>query len=205
MARLFSLLAGTLLAVVLAAPAGAASPHTVDPSEVSPPLNPGFAPWTCTATGGGPVCRGTEAFSWDGADLGLACGDRPIFTTGSASIDGTRWSLPDGRATQSAFHSDVVERWSLSPDGSGPSLLVRARFNEAFDYAVPGDVSSRTYRLTGGYYQVTAAGFGLVWHDTGYALTPAGPDAPTVLHGPKDSDLGFLKEILASACAVLAG
>jgi hypothetical protein len=205
MVRLFSLLVAALLAVLVAAPVTAASPHTVDPSTVTPPLNPGFAPWTCIATGGGPVCRGTESFSWDAAGLGLSCGDHPIFTTGSASIDGTRWSAPDGRATDSAFHSDVVERWSLSANASGRSLLVRARFNEAFHYGTPGDLSTRTYRLTGGYYQVTAAGTGLVWHDTGYSFTPAGADAPTVLHGQHDSENGILEEILVDACAILAG
>ena len=97
----------------------------------------------------------------------------------------------------------MVERWSFTADGSGPTLLVRARFNEAYHYGVPGDLSTRTYTLTGGYYQVTSPGAGLVWHDTGFAFTGAGSDAPTLVHGPHDSDSGILEAILPAACAAL--
>jgi hypothetical protein len=47
-----------LLNGVLAAGVQAASPHQVDPSTMTPPLNPAYDPWVCTVTGAGPVCRG---------------------------------------------------------------------------------------------------------------------------------------------------
>jgi hypothetical protein len=192
--------------LIFAAPTSvaASSPHEVDPASVSPPLNPAFDPWVCTATGGGPICRGTTSFSWKALDLGLSCAGRSIFTTGESTVSGTRWSTPDGRATRSSFHSEAIERWSLSPAADAPSLRVRARFNESFDYRIPGDLATRTYTLTGGYYQVTAAGAGLVWHDVGYARTDPGPDAPTVLHGPHDSSNGVLEQVLPAVCPILA-
>jgi len=181
----------------------ASSPHQVDPATVSPPLNPTFDPWVCTATGGGPICRGTTSFTWTALDLGLSCGGRPIYTTGESTVSGTRWSTPDGRATSSGFHSEAIERWSLAPSGGAPSVRVRARFNESFDYGVPGDLTTRVYTLTGGYYQVTATGAGIVWHDVGYARTDPGPDAPTVLHGPHDSSNGVLELVLPAVCPLL--
>ena len=191
---------------VLTGSAVAGSPHTVDPSTASPPLNPGFAPWSCTATGNGSICRGFEAQSWIDADLGLGCDGRPIFTTGSAATDAVRYGQSDGRATRTALHNEVSEVWSLAPGGGAPTLTLRSRFNERFDYPVPGDVASRIYTLTGGYYQVTAPGHGLVWHDVGFSQVAPGPNGPIeTLHGPHDSANGVLELILPAACEVLLG
>ena len=204
--RWFVLPMAALASLAVAGSVVAGSPHTVDPSTQSPALNPGFAPWTCTRTGSGSVCRGSETFDWADADLGLACDGRAILTTGAATIDAVRHGQSDGLATQTAFHSEVSEVWSLSTGGAGPTLRVRAQFNERFDYPVPGDVASRVYLLTGGYYQVTSPGRGLVWHDAGSTRVLPGPSGPVeVLHGPHDSENGILELILPDACAVLLG
>lgn len=204
--RSFTLPLAGLLWLVMATAAAAGSPHTVDPSTAIPPLNPGFAPWSCTATGNGSICRGSEAFDWVDADLGLTCDGRAIFTTGSASTDSTRYGQADGRATRTSFHSEASEVWTLAPGSPGPTLHVRAHFNERFDYPVPGDVASRVYTLTGGYYEVTAPGHGLVWHDVGFSQVAPGPNGPIeTLHGPHDSANGILELILPAACEVLLG
>ena len=112
--RWFVLPVAAVTWLVIAASAVAGSPHTVDPSTMSPPLNPNFAPWTCTDTGSGSICRGFDAFDWADADLGLTCDGQPIFTTGAATIDAVRHGHAVGGATQSAFHSEVSETWSLA-------------------------------------------------------------------------------------------
>jgi hypothetical protein len=207
MRTLLSILASTiLLAVAASSGAVAASPHQVDPAAMVPPLNPAYDPWICTDTGAGPVCRGTFTDSWSNADTGLLCGDRPIYTTGSFDSAGTRWHLPDGRATHTVFQDKDVEVWSLSPTGAGPILNVSFQWIEHFDYPIPGDRSTRVATSTGSYWQVTAKGHGLVWHDVGLVqFAPGSGDEIVVTHGPTDSDYGNLDLVLPTACAILAG
>ena len=207
MRRLFSIVAmSLLLAATLTSGVSAASPHQVDPGDMTPPLNPAFDPWICTQTGAGSVCRGASADAWSAADTGLACADHPIFTTGSSQADATRWNLPDGRATQSMFVDSSQEVWSLSPDGSGPVVNVSFQWIEHFDYPDPGIRATRVLTTTGSYWQVTAPGHGLVWHDIGFArFVPGSNDEIAVTHGPTDSDYGNLDLVLPAVCAILGG
>src|SRR5262245_52651241 len=110
--RMWIMPAITLVWLLSASPVAAAS--RVDPATLTPPLNPDFAPWRCQATGAGSICRGALTFSWVHADTGLACDGQTIVSTGSATIDTTRWSDRDGRAVHSDRHSEAVETWSLA-------------------------------------------------------------------------------------------
>jgi hypothetical protein len=69
------------LALALAPAAIAAPPRTVDPSTLTPPLNPDFT-WTCFDTGAGPICQGTYDDAWQDEDIGWDCDGQPIYTTG---------------------------------------------------------------------------------------------------------------------------
>jgi hypothetical protein len=195
-----------LLAATLTSGVSATSPHQVDPGGLTPPLNPAFGPWICTRTGAGSVCRGAASDAWSVADTGLACGNRPVFTTGSFQADATRWHLPDGRATHTFFNNKSSEVWSLSPDGQGRVVNLRVQWQEHFDYPDPGIRATRVRTTTGSYWQVTAPGYGLVWHDVGYArFVPGSNDEIAVTHGPTDSDYGNLDLVLPAVCAILGG
>ena len=72
-------LAGAVGAV---APA-AAGPRVVDPSTLSPALNPDFAPWTCLQAGQGIVCRGDAEYSYEDEPIGLSCAAGDVVISGS--------------------------------------------------------------------------------------------------------------------------
>lgn len=195
-----------LLAATLTSGVSAASPHQVDPGGLTQPLNPAFEPWICKQTGAGSVCRGALSDAWSAADTGLARGNRPIFTTGSFQADATRWHLPDGRATRTFFANTGEEVWSLPMGGQGPVVNLRTQWMEHFDYPDPGIRATRVLTTTGSYWQVTAPGHGLVWHDVGFArFVPGSNDEIAVTHGPTDSDYGNLDLVLPAVCAILGG
>ena len=174
--------ATTLMAIAIAIPVSAASPHQVDPAGMVPTLNPDFGPWICTVTGGGPICRGDDEDAWAGADTGLACDGLPIYTTGSFASSAVRWHLPDGRALHTFFNNSATEVWSLSPAGAGPTVTVIGRWNQHYVYPVPGDINQRVQTITGADWQVVAKGVGVVFHDTGLVRIRARPRHPDRLH-----------------------
>jgi hypothetical protein len=194
------------LAISIAIPLSAqgASPHQVDPAGMTPRLNPALGPWICTDTGGGPICRGSRSDAWTNADSGLRCGDDAVYTTGDVQSDGVRWHLPDGRATHTFFNNLSTETWTLSSTGAGPSVNVRGTVNEHFVYPDPGDRTTRVRTITGADWQVTATGYGLVFHDTGLVrFVPGTGDVIDFTHGPSDSDHGNLDLVMPEVCAIL--
>lgn len=193
-----------LLTMSLATGAQAASPHQVDPGLMTPPLNPDYDPWICTVTGGGPICRGSTSASWVNDPLPFGCGAATIYTTGSFSSAGSRWHLPDGRATHTVFQNAATEHWTLSPTGGGPTVNVKSTWIEHFSYGVPGDITTRIKTVTGADWQATAPGAGVVWHDVGLVRFEAGVDGGIDLtHGPHDSNHGDIDIVLPAVCAVL--
>ena len=70
------------LAVALSAPAGAVAGRgeSVDPALMQPPLNPAFEPWECWRTGTGITCEAERTATAVGADTGLVCDGRPVYT-----------------------------------------------------------------------------------------------------------------------------
>ena len=87
------------------------------------------------------------------------------------------------------------------PDGQGQGQLEPA-------LRVPGPGCPRDPRLTitGADWQVTAKGYGLVFHDTGLVrFVPGGDDVIDITHGPTDSDHGNLDLVMPAVCAILAG
>jgi len=193
-----------LLGLFASATATAASPRVVDPAGMTPQLNPDYDPWVCTDTGNGPICVGHEAGSWTNEELPFACGARPLFTSGSFTSDGRRWHLPDGRATHTFFQNASRERWTLTGDGTGPSVLVQSHWNEHFVYPVPGDRDTRVRTITGADWQATAPGQGVVFHDVGVVRFAPGVDTPIdLMRGPHDSNHGDLDIVIPAVCAAL--
>ena len=193
-----------LLVASLAGTAAAASPHQLDPAQMTPPLNPDFGPWICTETGQGSVCRGEYHDAWSGGDTGLGCGGQAIYSTGVYDSQSARWHLPDGRATHTFFQNSVVETWTLSPDGDGQWINISGHWNQHYIYPVPGDRDSRVETWTGADWQATAPGFGVVFHDVGLLrFNPGVGTGIDYTHGPTDSDHGDLDLVIDDICAAL--
>ena len=64
-------------------------------------------------------------------------------------------------------HVDIRETFSLSADGTGPTVRVFVHIQHDFEYLIPGDLSSRTETFTGVDVHNTAPGVGLIVHDVG--------------------------------------
>ena len=176
-------------AVAAAAPAQAKSPHEVDPSTMTPTLNPQFAPWSCFEAGEGITCQGSYRPAYQNEPIGLECAGREVLITGSGREFMTRWHTADGRATKTQVHLDYpADRFSLSSDGTGPSVTVRGHFNRLYDYLVPGDRTSRVLTEVGAIYLVNVPGQGIVLHDTGPVTFEPGQDFEMIatMHGVHD-------------------
>jgi hypothetical protein len=196
----------TALAVLGVSPAATAAPaRTVDPSTLTPPLNPNFT-WTCFDTGKGPICQGTYEDAYENEDFGMDCDGQPIDLSGSGVERMTRWHLPDGRATKTEVNLRYRETLRLSTSGGGPVVNVRGSWNRHYDYLVPGDRSMRVLTETGAEWLATAPGHGVVFRDTGLIrwLPGAEYDEVDVIHGHRDmySDPAGVQE---AVCAVLTG
>src|SRR5215211_4604394 len=121
----------TVLVALLAATAAAGSPHAVDPTTVTPPLNPSLT-WSCFDTATGPICQGTLEASYQNEPIDMTCDGSPVYVTGSGSDRTTRWHLPDGRATKTISNDSFEDRLSLSSTGDGPTVSVRGHWNQHY-------------------------------------------------------------------------
>jgi hypothetical protein len=165
--------AGALMA---ASPAMSASPHQVDPTTMTPALNPNFAPWSCFEAGTGITCQGDWEHSYH-ETAGFSCGGQDVWVAGGGREHMTRWHTSDGLATKTLvalnYPADV---FALTEDGSGTTVTVRGHWQRHYTYPVPGDLSARVMTEIGAIYLVTASGSGNVLHDTGRVTFAPGKD-----------------------------
>lgn len=183
-----ALMLGATLAAA-AAPVHAKSPQEVDPATVTPALNPDFAPWSCFKTGAGVTCQGSYRPIYENEPIGLECDGDEVHITGSGREFMTRWHTADGRATKTDVHLDYPgDTFSLTPDGTGPSVTVRGHFNRLYDYLIPGDRTSRVMTEVGAIYLANVPGQGLVLHDTGTVTFEPGQEFEVIatMHGVHD-------------------
>lgn len=157
------------LAMVVLAPAAAMAgqPESVDPALMQPPLNASFGPWECLRTGGGITCTGSRTLVAEGAETGLVCDGRMVYTNEVDQRTQRRYGDANGLALRTVQHVDIRGTLGFNPDLSGKVLRGAGHFQETFEYLVPGDISTRTDRYTGLDVRVTGPGVGLVLHDVG--------------------------------------
>ena len=174
-----------ILLLALTAPAGvtAGRPTSVDPALMQPPLNASFGPWECWRTGTGITCEGSRTLTAVGAEVGLVCDGRMVYTNEIDQRTQRRYGDSEGRALRTVQHVDVRGTLGLSPDLSGYTLQGAGHFQETFEYLIPGDLSSRTDRYTGLDVRVTGPGVGLVVHDVGVKIFDI-DDNLLFAHGP---------------------
>lgn len=162
LARAVLLAAMLVIASVGGVSAGRSS--SVDPALMTPTLNPAFT-WECWTAGDRIVCDGelTESYMVEG----FPCEAGPMWVRGSDSRRVRRVSDSDGRALTSLLTVKIRDELSLSPSFEGIVAIGRAQFSVAFDYVIPGDISSRISVLRGADVIITIPGQGLVLQDVG--------------------------------------
>src|SRR4051812_2544084 len=166
MSRLLGLAAAGLLLLAAAPVASASAPVGVDPSTLTPPPNPDFD-WTCVTHGGGIVCDGSAVGGGvdENPDPSFSCDGHPILVTFTQTVTARRSHDSAGRETRNHIVGTFDERWRL--EGSDIVLTSRGRWTETVDFAVPGDVASRTITDTGNTLTVSAPGEGVIFQNVG--------------------------------------
>ena len=161
-------LAGLCLTLALAPPALAGSP--VDPSTLNP-VPPDI--YTCEADGPKTICRASVEDTIDGGDIGLLCGNQPIFEWTTTTFDVIRYYDADRNLIRRTGHGSLSGFFSLSPSGAEPTIDVIAHSSWRELFTVPGDLDSGLetehglINHTGGS---SAPGFGVDLHAAGLVL-----------------------------------
>lgn len=172
----------------------------VDPTTITPPLNPSFT-WTCQRVGDKTLCEGERHDAWDALNTGIPCGGGFIYSTGTDERTLRRWGDAEGRALHTQGHARIRETLSLSPDMSGRTASAIGQFNDRYRYPVPGDIDSRVQTISGIDVRVTVRGSGVVMKDVGVKSFDI-DDNLLFAHGQHDILDGF-DEAFAKVCAAL--
>lgn len=162
----------------VSAPAFAASGQFVDPSALTPAPSQVGATAECRADGRWIVCHTTLSIQLVNQALvdfpAVPCGT--IYETSSDIRHGIRWyNAADSVIVKRRVSQSVEGTWSLSPDGSGPTVILEGSGNwYDGNYADPNDFGSGT-GAAHGQLTVRAPGFGVIIHI-------AGLDTPDGIH-----------------------
>jgi hypothetical protein len=188
--------AGLIVLVVASAALGgrtraASAGALVDPSTLTPP--PPNA--TCRADGNQVIC---DTFVVE--DLvnepvfDLPCGT--VYETSHYRGDGTRWYV-NGLVVRRHVAMSLDGSWSLSPDGTGPTVKISGGWSGQTIWTTPGDTDTAVETQSGSDFKASAPGAGVIIHDAGLAL----PDGTHHgLAGDFDSPA-----TAAALCAALGG
>ena len=198
--------ASSLLAVAMvlatSVSASAGRPDAVDPSLMSPPLNPSFD-WECWRTGTGIVCDGERTTTYTAVEA-LPCPDGSwIYASGSAYDTLRRVGDADGLALSTLGTTRIDDRLSRSPDFDGIVGHARGSWSDAYDYPVPGELASRTVTRRGVDVVLTVPGQGMVVLDAGIKSWDI-DDNLLFAHGPHPL-IDDIEDVLAATCDALAG
>jgi hypothetical protein len=176
----------TLVTTAFALPAFGAPSSTkiVDNSTLNPPA-PDYL--TCYADGANTICRGIQPGfgSFANLDIGLACGGQPIYGTGVAMREATRYYDQNGDLVWRRVHASVTDTWSLSPTGAPPTVSEVGHWGWTVHYSVPGDVDSGFLASHGTDELIRSPDGGVIVHEAGtnYGVSADFTDTG-VYHGP---------------------
>lgn len=189
LSRIFaSVTAGLMLVVLASGLAVAKSPHEVDQSSVTPPLNPAFT-WDCFEAGVGITCQGTLVDGPYRDQIGT-CAGQAVYINGILYARMTRWHDAQGRATKTIINTNAPEdRFTLAPDGSGPAVTVTGHWNKHYTYVIPGDLSARVLTERGAIYVVKGTDGGVILRDVGQVEFAPGADYEVITQSPGQHDL----------------
>jgi hypothetical protein len=178
--------------LLLAAIPGASAGIPVDPASLTPPPPEGA---TCEAVGGSTViCHTAVSFPANGEPLfDVGCGT--VYQTSTDDRYGIRW-YEDGLLARRNYRAALDGTWSLTPDGSGPSIQFTGNWSSSSIWTVPGDDATLVETFHGLHFHGTAPGLG------GSLLLAGQIGADLTVHGVNtvDEPLG---EISAAAIAAI--
>ena len=195
------ILAATLM---LAATANVAAgrPDVVDPSLMTPALNPSFD-WECWRAGDRIVCDGERTTEYTAVEA-IPCPDGGwIYATGSAHDTLRRVGDENGLALSTLGTTRIDDRLSRSPSFDGIVGHARGVWTDSYDYVLPGDLSSRILTRRGFDVVLTIPGQGLVMLDAGTWAVDFDGNL-LFAHGPHPV-LEDIEGAFARACDALAG
>jgi hypothetical protein len=201
-----ALILACALAVTGVGDASAGRSHPVDPALMTPALNPSFD-WECWRAADKIVCEGTATESWSGVEIAPCSDGGALYSSGFDSRRIRRVSDSEGRALTSLLFVQARDVTSRSADMSGLLARGMAQFSVSFDWAVPGDFSSRTSILHGVDISVTVPGHGMLLHQVGvisYDFDDNLLFARGVHPIVDDADAAF-EQLARQACDALAG
>jgi hypothetical protein len=179
----------TLALALVAAPAVAKSPHTVDPDTMTPTLNPDYAPWTCVVAGTGITCTGLQDLAYTNEAIGLQCNGQDVYATGVQRSKFVRWHDLDGRALKTSIQTNFPsDRLTLSPVGEGPAVFLSGDWHKHYVYPVPGDLTQRLLTETGSAMKLRVPGEGVTFRDSGTVTYVPNQEyeTPSSMHGVHD-------------------
>jgi hypothetical protein len=170
----------------LAGATGAAARTPVDPTSLTPPLQPFRVCWQL-----GPYVQcdtSSDPFSENEPVDVAPCGQ--LYETAEYRSHATRW-YQDGLIIRRQVQEHVVGTWSLSPTGAGPAVTFMrdASWDERF--TTPGDIGTGVSTVQGASLRVPA--LGAMLHESGQFL----PD--DTFHGL------FTSDEPSDLCALLVG
>ena len=178
---------------------------SVDPALMTPALNPSFD-WECWRAADRIICEGTAIESWSGVEIAPCSDGGALYSSGFDSRRIRRVSDSEGRALSSQLFVQAREVTSRSADMSGLLARGMAQFSVSFDWAVPGDLSSRTSILHGVDISVTVPGHGMLLHQVGVISYDFEDNLLFArgVHPIVDDADAALEQLVAQACDVLA-
>lgn len=194
----------SMLVLAFAGTATAGQPQQVDPSLMQPPLNPTFGPWTCFRSGSGIICDGERTLTWEAAEYGITCDGKAVVGSGYEHRTMRRWGDANGLGLKTLVNFSGQDTVWLDGAPSGRTLRGTGRFTELFEYAVPGDLSSRTDTYRGLDVRYTGQGVGLVIHDVGIKSFDI-DDNLLFMHGQHPVVLESYEEAFGRFCPALLG
>ncbi|HVQ19239.1 MAG TPA: hypothetical protein VMT27_09435 [Actinomycetes bacterium] len=189
----------TVALELVAAPALATSPHTVDPAGMTPTLNPDYAPWTCVLAGTGITCTGYEDFSYTNEGTDFQCNGQVAYVTGTQRSKFVRWHDLEGRALKTSIQINfTADRLTLSPTGAGAAVFLSGDWHKHYVYPVPGDLTQRVLTETGSAEKLRVPGRGVTYRDSGtVTYVPSQEyETPSGMHGVHDRFSGADLEAL---------
>jgi len=187
--RHISAAVASLAVLLLADPAMASSPHTVDPATMTPTLNPNYAPWTCVVAGNGITCTGYQDLFYANEPIGLQCNGQDVYATGTQRSKFVRWHDLDGRAVKTSIQTNFpADRLTLSPTGADPAVFLSGDWHKHYVYPVPGDLTQRVLTETGSALKLRVPGDGVTFRDSGTVTYVPNEEyeTPSGMHGVHD-------------------
>ena len=191
-----AVLAALLIAVPVSAGRPALGPLNPEPPDI----------YTCTATGGGTICRATTSDAYALEPTGIWCGTGPgafeVLDSATLDLRATRYYDSDGNLVRRVRVHDFAGTMFTNPL-NGTEINYKQHNTDWDVFTIPGDLSSSAWSGHG-VLSMTVPGRGAVLLEAGIARVDPGGDLEFQA-GPTDlSDyFGGDASVVADLCAAL--